>query len=86
MLSHSGLSAVITYTVATPRVWLDRAAQDFTNLNRDCVDAGEAGRGARLVVERITEKSVVSPINYRQLQQERQRQLQSPLLPDPHEQ
>ena len=57
-----------------------RDSQGFTELQRDANDAGRVGGDARKLVEQTTGEAVVSPVNYRQLQQERQRQLQPPLF------
>lgn len=57
-----------------------RDSQGFTELHRDAHDAGHVGGDARKLVEQATGEAVVSPINYKQLQQERQRQLQPPLF------
>lgn len=57
-----------------------RDSQGMSELRRDVHEAGEVGKIARLEVEARTGQPVVSPVNYKQLRQERQRQLQSPLF------
>ncbi len=49
-------------------------------LRADVHDAGRVSGNTRKEIEALTSKPVVSPVNYKQLQQERQRQLQSPLF------
>ena len=60
-----------------------RESQGFIELQRDALDAGKVAGNARRDVETLTGKPVVSSTNYRQLQQERQRELQPPLLEMP---
>lgn len=60
-----------------------RDSQGFGELQRDAHEAGEVGGAARRDVEARTGEPVVSPINYKQLQQERQRQLQPSLFETP---
>jgi DNA-damage-inducible protein D len=57
-------------------------SQGFGELHRDAREAGEVGGAARRDVEARTGLPVVSPTNYKQLRQERQRELQPPLLGD----
>jgi len=57
-----------------------RDSQGMSQLRRDVREAGEVGKIARLEVEARIGQPVVSPVNYKQLRQERQRQLQSPLF------
>ncbi|HEX6819636.1 MAG TPA: hypothetical protein VF120_14765 [Ktedonobacterales bacterium] len=59
----------------------------FNALQSDCEEAGEVGGAARLDTETRTGRSVVSPVNHQQLRQERQRELQPPLLdlPEGHD-
>jgi DNA-damage-inducible protein D len=57
-----------------------RASHGFDDLQRDARDAGAVAGHARHEVEELTGKKVVSPTNYKQLRQERQRQLQPPLF------
>lgn len=57
-----------------------RDSSGFTELQRDTRDAGKVAGNARRDVETLTGKPVVSPANYKQLRQERQRELQPPLL------
>ena len=58
----------------------DRDTQGFNALQDDCHDAGKVARDARLQVESMTGKPVVSPGNHKQLRHERQRELQPPLF------
>ena len=48
----------------------------------DCTEAGKVGGDTRRQVEAITGQPVVSSVNYRQLQHERQRELQPSLFDD----
>jgi hypothetical protein len=57
-----------------------RDSQGMNELRRDVHEAGEVGKIARLEVEARIGQPVVSPVNYKQLRQERQRQLQAPLF------
>jgi hypothetical protein len=61
----------------------NRDSQGFTELQRDARDAGRAAGVARREVEAVIGQPAVSPINYKQLRQERQRELQPPLLDAP---
>jgi hypothetical protein len=54
--------------------------QGFNALQVDCHEAGKVAGEARLLVEKVTGEPVVSPINYKQLRQERQKELQPPLI------
>ncbi|MBF6589881.1 MAG: hypothetical protein IVW57_05030 [Ktedonobacterales bacterium] len=60
----------------------ERESQGFGELRRDAREAGEVGGAARRDIEARLGKPVVSPINYKQLRQERQRALQPPLVGD----
>jgi len=57
-----------------------RDSQGMDALRRDVYEAGEVGGAARRDVETRLGRPVVSPVNYKQLRQERQRQLQAPLF------
>ncbi|HUY77414.1 MAG TPA: Bro-N domain-containing protein [Ktedonobacterales bacterium] len=57
-----------------------RDSQGLSALRDDVHDAGRVSGNARKEVEALTGRPVVSPVNYKQLRQERQRQLQSPLF------
>ncbi len=59
-----------------------RDSHGFAALQRDAHEAGEVGGAARRDVEARIGESVVSPVNYKQLQQGRQRQLQPSLFED----
>ncbi|HLY31798.1 MAG TPA: hypothetical protein VKQ36_12285, partial [Ktedonobacterales bacterium] len=59
-----------------------RDSQGFDRLQVDCQDAGRVAGDARRQVESLTGEPVVSPVNYKQLRRERQRELQPPLFPD----
>lgn len=58
-------------------------SEGFNTLRADCEEAGEVGGAARLDIETRIGRSVVSPVNYQQLRQERQREIQPPLLDVP---
>jgi len=58
----------------------NRDSRGFPALERDAHEAGRVGGIARHEVETLTGQPVVSPTNYKQLRQERQRELQPPLL------
>jgi len=62
-----------------------RDAQGVSALQRDARDAGAVAGNARRNVEAVTGRPVVSPVNYRQLRQERQHELQPPLLDEAEE-
>jgi hypothetical protein len=62
-----------------------RDTQGFPALQHDCHDAGKVARDARLQVEAMTGEPVVSSTNYKQLQQERQRELQPELFDQPED-
>ena len=72
------LSSVAEATAIT--LHQERDSRGFTQLQRDAHEAGEVGGATRRDVEARIGKSVVSPVNYKQLQQERQLQLQPPLF------
>jgi DNA-damage-inducible protein D len=55
-------------------------SQGFNQLQADCHDAGEIAGDARRKIEQRNGRPVVSPINYKQLQQERRRELQPGLF------
>jgi len=57
-----------------------RDSQGMGELRRDVHEAGEVGKIARLEVEARIDEPVVSSVNYKQLRQERQRQLQASLF------
>ena len=59
-----------------------RESDGMPALQRDARDAGAVAGNARRDVEAVTGKPVVSPTNYKQLRQERQRELQPPLNPE----
>jgi DNA-damage-inducible protein D len=58
----------------------DRDTQGFGSLSKDCDDAGDAANRARLEIEKTTGKPVLSRTSYKELQQERQRELQPGLF------
>ena len=60
----------------------ERDSQGMDELRRDAHEAGEVGGVARREVEARIGHPVVSATNYKQLRQERQRQLQAPLFLD----
>ncbi len=60
----------------------ERDSQGMNDLRRDAHEAGEVGGAARREVEARIGHPVVSATNYKQLRQERQRQLQAPLFLD----
>jgi DNA-damage-inducible protein D len=60
-----------------------RESQGYDDLHNDAQDAGKVAGNARREVEAITGKSVVSPLNYKALRHERQRELQPALLDSP---
>lgn len=55
-------------------------SQGVVELRRDANEAGDVAGAARRDIETRVGQPVVSPLNYKQLRQERQRQLQPPLL------
>jgi hypothetical protein len=57
-------------------------SQGFNQLQTDTQVAGRVAGGARALYEAETGKPAVSGVNYKQLRQERQRELQPPLLAD----
>jgi len=57
-----------------------RDSHGMNELRADVQDAGRISVAARREVEALTGKPVVSPVNYKQLRQERQRQLQASLF------
>jgi len=57
-----------------------RDSQGMSELRRDVHEAGEVGGAARRDLEARLGRPVVSSVNHKQLRQERQRQLQSPLF------
>jgi hypothetical protein len=61
----------------------ERDSQGYGDLHRDAHEAGEVGGAARLDIEARLKRPVVSPENATQLRQERQRELQPPLLDAP---
>jgi hypothetical protein len=74
------ITGVAEATAAT--LHRQRDTQGYTGLKADCVEAGDTASEARQVVERRIGRPVVSAENYKQLQQERQRELQPPLFPE----
>jgi hypothetical protein len=62
-----------------------RDSQGFGELQRDAHQAGGIAGDARRTIEEALGKPVVSPTNYKQLRQERQRALQPPLLNGPED-
>lgn len=58
----------------------ERDTQGFPALRSDCHEAGKIAGDARRQVEQATGKLVVNSTNYKQLQQEKQRDLQPPLF------
>jgi DNA-damage-inducible protein D len=57
-----------------------RESDGFNQLQGDCQDGGRIAGNARREFEAISGEPVVSPVNYKQLQRERQRELQPPLF------
>jgi hypothetical protein len=57
-----------------------RDSKGFTDLQRDAHDAGALAGNTRREVEELTGKQVVSPTNFKELQKERQRELQPSLF------
>ena len=51
----------------------------------DCKEAGRIAGNARREFEAVSGEPVVSPVNYKQLQRERQRELQPPLFDEAEE-
>jgi hypothetical protein len=66
--------------VAATELHQKRDSQGFYALQFDCQDAGRIAGDARRQFEAISGEPVVSPVNYKQLQRERQRELQPPLF------
>lgn len=62
-----------------------RDSQGFNQLQKDCQDAGKIAGDARRQYEETFHEKVVSPINYKQLQQERQKELQPGLFDQPED-
>lgn len=60
-----------------------RESRGYDDLRDDVQDAGKVAGNARREVEAITGRPVVSPLNYKALRQERQRELQPSLLDNP---
>jgi hypothetical protein len=58
----------------------NRDTQGYPALRGDCQEAGDVAKDARQRVEQATRKPVLSSTNFRQLQQERQAELQPPLF------
>jgi hypothetical protein len=63
----------------------ERDTQGFPALQDDCHDAGKVAKIAREAAESMTGKPVLSPVNHKQLRQERQRELQPPLFDQPED-
>ena len=57
-----------------------RESHGLSALQNDCHDAGKVAGAARRQFEKLSGQKVVSPLNYKQLQQERQRELQPGLF------
>ena len=57
-----------------------RESDGFNQLQADCQDGGRIAGNARREFEAISGEPVVSPVNYKQLQRERQRELQPGLF------
>jgi DNA-damage-inducible protein D len=62
-----------------------RDSQGVNQLQEDCRDAGDIAGNARREIEQRIGKPVVSSTNYKQLQQERQRELQPGLFDQPED-
>jgi len=60
-------------------------SQGFNQLQADCRIAGNIAGDARQKIEQALGEPVVSPINYKQLQHERQRELQPGLFDQPED-
>jgi BRO family, N-terminal domain len=58
----------------------ERDSRGFPSLQGDCHEAGKIAGDARRQFEAVSGKPVVSPVNHKQLQQERQRELQPGLF------
>jgi hypothetical protein len=71
--------STLTEVTATA-IHQERESQGYNALHRDCSVAGKISGDARWQVEEATGKPVVSATNYKQLQQERQRDLQPSLF------
>jgi hypothetical protein len=80
--SMTGLELAITALgeATAAELYRDRDTQGFNALGKDCDEAGDAAKRARVEIEKTTGKPVLSRDNYRQLQQERQRELQPRLF------
>ena len=70
---------------AARRAHITRDSQGFEQLNRDCSDAGKFAGDARRQYEETFGEKVVSPENYKQLRQERRRELQPGLFDEPED-
>jgi hypothetical protein len=57
-----------------------RDSRNLPALQSDCHDAGKVAGDARRQFEELSGQKVVSPLNYKQLQRERQRELQPGLF------
>ncbi len=57
-----------------------RDSQGLPALQGDCHEAGRIAGNARREFEEVSGEPVVSPVNYKQLQRERQQELQPPLF------
>ncbi len=80
--SMTGLELAISSLAEETAIVMHQArdAQGMSELRRDVHEAGEVGNAARRDVEARIGRPVISSVNYKQLQKERQRQLQSPLF------
>jgi hypothetical protein len=59
-----------------------RNTQGFQRLKSDCVDAGDVAKETRERIESALGEPVLSETNYKELQKERQRELQPGLFPE----
>jgi hypothetical protein len=71
--------------VTATAIHQERDSHGYNQLQRDCSAAGRVSGNARREVEELTGKPVVSSTNYKQLQQERQRELQPGLFDQPED-
>jgi DNA-damage-inducible protein D len=62
-----------------------RESEGFNKLQADCQDGGKIAGDARRHFEEVSSKPVVSSVNYKQLQRERQRELQPGLFDQPED-
>ena len=85
--SQTGMELAITSLAdeAAYTFHQERDSQGFNALQNDCQEAGDIAGDARREIERRTGKPVVSAENYKQLQQERHRELQPGLFDQPED-